>query len=302
MKDSSADPPLMWRWAFAIGRRVARAAPAAQRRSAQLVAWMTYLAARRRVAIIRANIDLCFPELDPESRARLVQANVRSMALGVIDTLSAWFAPDAAIAHRIDVRGLGPLRAALERGGALCLYAHFHSIELGGRALSLVLGRPMHQMVRRHNDARVEQVIDAARRSFCGKTIEKHQLADIVRSLREGHPVGYAPDQNFKRHIAFVPFFGQPAATLTTSARLARMTGVPVFCIWFIRNGERLELDIESFTPSGNDDDDAARWMAFLEARIRRTPEQYLWAHRRFKTRPDGSVVYPGTLLKPRDR
>ncbi len=301
MKPGS-DSTLIWRLAFAVGRRIARGSRFTQRVSARLIAALMHVFARKRIAIIAANIDLCFPELSSAERAKLVRQNVRSTAEGVIDTLLAWYGDACAIDRRVDVSGLDDLKQALKRGGALCVYAHFHSIELGGRALSQALGRPMHQMVRRHNDPRIEQVIDAARRSYCAKTIEKQQLADFIRSLRDGHPVGYAPDQNFKRHIAFVPFFGQPAATLTTTARLARLTAAATFCVWFTRNGERFLLEIEPFARGDEDTADAARWMALLEMRIRRTPEQYLWAHRRFKTRPDGDPVYSAELLKERDR
>jgi KDO2-lipid IV(A) lauroyltransferase len=306
MKSASADRlPLHWRWAFAGGQYLARRSPLVQRMAATLLAVLLRLFARRRRAIIAANIALCFPERSEAEQRRLVAANLRSMALGVVDTLVAWFGDSPAIDARVDVQGLDELRSALDAGrGALCLFAHFHSIELGGRALSQALGRPMHQMVRPHNLPAVEATIAAARRRFCDKAIEKQALAEFVRSLRQGHAVGYAPDQNFKRHIAFVPFFGQPAATLTTSARLARMTGAPLFCCWFVRNGDRFRLDIERLpSPSGDDERDTAHWMAALEARIRATPEQYLWAHRRFKSQPAGTApAYPAHLLKVRDR
>ena len=157
-------------------------------------------------------------------------------------------------------------------------------------------------------DPAIEAVIDQGRRAFCQRTLEKKDLGDLLRSLREGHPVGYAPDQNFNLHMAFVPFFGQPAATLTMTSRIARLSRAPVLCVWITRQpsgyGYRLRVDppLAQF-PSADPVADTARIIALLEAEVRKTPEQYLWAHRRFKTRPNGSpAVYAQELLKERHR
>jgi KDO2-lipid IV(A) lauroyltransferase len=278
----------------------------------RLAWWLAPLLARlagKRRAIAAANIALCFPELDAERQARLVEENLRSTAVSLFETTLAWFAPREVTVGIARVEGLGHLQDALAEGrGAVCLFSHFTMIELGGRLLSEALGRPMHQMVRPNNVPAMEAVIDQARRGFCERTFEKKDLATLLRSLKAGHPVGYAPDQDFNVHMAFVPFFGQPAATLTMTSRIARLSGAPVLQVWVRREasgyGYVLEIDppLAEF-PSSDVEADTARIMARLEQKVRETPEQYLWAHRRFKTRPEGAgSAYPDALLKARHR
>jgi Kdo2-lipid IVA lauroyltransferase/acyltransferase len=294
---------------FALARQLARLPYRWQMRVAHGCSWpLSWLAGKRR-AIVAANIGLCFPELDARSQRQLVWRNLRSTAVSLFETSMTWFAPPAITRDIVEVSGLEHLQQALTAGkGALCLFSHFTMIELGGRLLSEALGQPMHQMVRRNNNASVEAVIDAARRRFCERTLEKKNLGDLLRSLREGHAVGYAPDQNFNLHMAFVPFFCQPAATLTMTSRIARLSRAPVLCCWIRRRpggyGYQLRIDapLAQF-PGADPVADTARIMALLEAEVRKTPEQYLWAHRRFKTRPDGTALaYEPELLKPRHR
>lgn len=307
----NASVELRWprRMALALFRWIARWPYRAQMRLAWALApLLAHLAGRRR-RIVAANIDLCFPALGKGERRALVDRNLRSTAVSLFETTLAWFAPRAVTTGIVEVKGLDHLREALAQGrGALCLYSHFTMIELGGRLLSEALGRPMHQMVRRNNDPALEAVIDAARRQFCEKTVEKRDLAELLRSLRAGHPVGYAPDQDFNLHMAFVPFFGQPAATLMMTSRIARLSRAPVLCCWIRRRQEgvgyvlRIDPPLADF-PSADAVADTGRIMALVEAEVRQVPEQYLWAHRRFKTRPDGAgMAYPAALLKPRHR
>jgi KDO2-lipid IV(A) lauroyltransferase len=298
-----------WRALFALARGLARLPYRWQMRIAHLLSWPIAWAAGKRRAIVAANIALCFPELAARAQERLAARNLRCTAVSLFETSLAWFAPRSVTAGIVEVEGLEHLQRALEGGkGALCLFSHFTMIELGGRLLSEALGRPMHQMVRRNNDPAVEAVIDQGRRAFCERTLEKKDLGELLRSLREGHPVGYAPDQNFNLHMAFVPFFGQPAATLTMTSRIARLSRAPVLCVWITRHpsgyGYLLRIDppLAQF-PSADPVADTARIIALLEAEVRKTPEQYLWAHRRFKTRPDGSpLAYADELLKARHR
>lgn len=310
MKHAADAPkaPLHWRLAFSMLRRLAKLPYRVQMRIAWLLAPLLARVVPKRRAIAAANIALCFPELDVRAQARLTEANMRSTAVGLFESCMAWFAPLDVTRERTTVDGIEHLRTALAGGrGALCLFSHFTSIELGGRLLSEALGQPMRQMVRRHNHPGVEAVIDAGRREFCAETIEKHELGGLLAALKTGHAVGYAPDQNFNRHMAFVPFFGQPAATLTTTSRIARLTRAPVLCCWVIRNpsgyGYQLTVDppLADF-PGKNGAADTARIIALLEAKVRTAPEQYLWAHRRFKTRPEGEVAAYGDelLKKPR--
>jgi KDO2-lipid IV(A) lauroyltransferase len=132
------------------------------------------------------------------------------------------------------------------------------------------------------------------RRRLFDDLLQSTDMRTIVRNVKAGKTVWYAPDQDFGRERSvFAPFFGVATATLTTTARLARLTGAPVLPYVSERlpgaQGYRIALlpALEDF-PGGNDLADATRVNAVLEQQVRAMPEQYLWIHRRFKTRPEG--------------
>jgi len=124
------------------------------------------------------------------------------------------------------------------------------------------------------------------------EVIAKKDVRGLLRSLARGGVVAYAADQDFSYQHAFVPFFGVPAATLTAIPALARRGNAVVLPYWFARGDDgRYTLRIEPpwpGWPTGDETQDAARYMAELEQAVRRHPDQYLWVHRRFKTRPPG--------------
>lgn len=123
---------------------------------------------------------------------------------------------------------------------------------------------------------------------------ERQDIRNIIGSLKGGMAVWYAPDQDYgRRHSVFAPFFGVPAAMITATARFAKISGAPVVPFFQQRlddgSGYKLRImpALEGF-PSGDDVADATRINKIIEEEILRQPEQYLWVHRRFKTRPEG--------------
>jgi KDO2-lipid IV(A) lauroyltransferase len=249
------------------------------------------LARRRRVAAI--NLALCFPELDEPSRARLLQQNLRSTVMGVFELLLAWFAPAARLRGRYEVVGLAALSETLARGqGVLLLLGHFPHTELAVRLLGEALGRRMLGVVRRHNSPCVESELEHARQRHFQPTLEKKDLRGVLQALRHGELVAYAADQDFSFQQAFVPFFGVPAATLLGNAKLAASGNARMFALWCRRRPDgSYALRVEEEWPGWRESEparQAAMYMRALEAQVRAAPEQYLWVHRRFKTRPQG--------------
>ncbi|MFC7302167.1 lysophospholipid acyltransferase family protein [Cognatiluteimonas weifangensis] len=249
------------------------------------------LGRRRRYA--RRNLALCFPELDAHAQRRLLRATLRATVTGVLESLRAWFAPAAALRGLVAVEGLEHLAAARADGrGVLLLTGHMPHLELGGRLLSETLGAPIDIVVRHNNRACLERFIDAARRRAFAATIGKKDVRGLLRALSQGRLVAYAGDQDFSYQHAFVPFFGVPAATLAAIPQLAARGNASVLPYWCQREADgRYRLRIGPpwrGWPSGDAAADAARYMAELERVVRRHPEQYLWVHRRFKTRPPG--------------
>jgi KDO2-lipid IV(A) lauroyltransferase len=251
------------------------------------------LGKRRRYA--RINLALCFPQLDAAQRGRLLTENLRATATGALELLRAWYAPAPALEALAEVEGLEHLRAATASGrGVLLFGGHFVHSELAARLLQHVSGQAVHVVVRRNNNRCLETMFDGARRRAFAGTIAKKDVRGLLRTLSQGGVVAYSADQNFTYQNAFVPFFGIPAATLTATPDLARRGKAVVLPFWFYRGGDgRYRLRIEpqwSGWPSNDPAADAARYMSELEQVVRQHPEQYLWVHRRFKTRPSGEA------------
>lgn len=248
----------------------------------------------RRKRITRTNIDLCFPDLSGAERARITRENFASMGIAMLEMGMSWWASGRRLRRLVTIEGMEHLDAALQAGhGAILLSAHFTTMEIGGRLLSMFV--PFQVLYREHKNAAMEYVISRGRNRFTYKAILRDNLLGMRRSLHQNIPVWYAPDQDFGiGKGAFVPFFGIPAATITATSTLAKMAHSPVVPFYQTRlpdaQGYRLRLlpALDNF-PGPDVVEDTRRINALLERLIREQPDQYLWAHRRFKTRPPGS-------------
>jgi KDO2-lipid IV(A) lauroyltransferase len=250
------------------------------------------LARRRRIAAI--NLTLCFPEMPADQRRALLHGNQVATVMGAFELLRAWYAPSSALAGAARIEGLDQLRSALANGrGVLLFTGHFTHTELAVRLLSDALGRPVRVVIRRHNSPCVEAAFDQARTHVFGPTLAKKDVRGLLRTLQAGEVVVYSADQNFTYQNAFVPFFGVSAATLTSTVELVRRGNAQMLPFWFFRHDDgRYCLRIEPTWAAWTDvapEQSAATYMRELEAVVRQHPEQYLWVHRRFKTRPPGS-------------
>ena len=251
----------------------------------------------RRPVWAAVNLRLCFPGQSEDERRRLLKAHFDALGKGVVETALAWWGRSAPLQDRVRVVGLQHLQAARATGrGVILLSAHFTTLELGGRLLALQT--PFHVLYRQHKNPLFEAVMQRARRRRFERAIARDDTRALLASLKAGMPVWYAPDQNHAGPQAvFVPFFGVPASTLTATARLARLSGAPVVPFFQARlpgsAGYLLVLcpALEDF-PGADIEQDTARINQLLESVIREIPEQYLWVHRRFKTRPAGDP-YP---------
>lgn len=249
---------------------------------------------RRRIAA--ANLALCFPELGRGTRRRLLRAHFRSLGIGLVEAAACWWDSDERLRRRVTVDGLEHLERARADGvPVILLSAHFTTLEIGGRLLGL--STPFHLMYRRSGNPLLEEVIRRNRERHFERAIPRDDVKVMLRSLRDGMPVWYAPDQNYRRrNSAMVPFFGRPAATNTATSRLARIAGARVlpFFVRRLPGDSRYRLEIGpplADFPSGDDHQDALRVNQRIESQVRESPEQYLWIHRRFKhggpDRPD---------------
>jgi KDO2-lipid IV(A) lauroyltransferase len=270
-----------------IARLPASAVPALGARLARIGPLM-----RRRRHIARCNLDACFPGLDPREREQLLAGTLASNTTGALDTLRAWFAQPAQLAGLADFSGLEYLEAArATRRGAVIVAAHYDSVELAIRLIADA-SPPIALMRRRYNDPCIDAAVDAGRGRYLARLVDKKDVAGFCDVVREGGIALYAPDQNASRRTAFVPFFGVPAATIDAIPGVLRRAGGAVLLMWCRRLADgRFRLGLEPAPETWREAEGAevaAQYMAWIERKARDAPEQYLWVHRRFRTRPAG--------------
>ncbi|MDU6409550.1 MAG: kdo(2)-lipid IV(A) palmitoleoyltransferase [Yersiniaceae bacterium] len=250
---------------------------------------------KRRVSITRRNLELCFPGMDPCLLERKVVSNFESLGMGLIETGMAWFWPDRRVRRWFDVNGLHNLKMAQQdQRGVLVIGIHFMSLELGGRAMGLC--QPMMAMYRPHNNKAMEVVQTWGRMRSNKAMLDRKDLRGMVHALKRGEAVWFAPDQDYgPRGSVFAPLFAVDQAATTSGtfmlARLAKPALVPVVLVRR-EDGRGYELLIQPALQDYPLDDElsAAAYMnRIVEREIMRAPDQYMWLHRRFKTRPAGT-------------
>lgn len=206
----------------------------------------------------------------------------------MIEAFRSWFRDPESLRDRVQYNGGEHLDAALEKGkGVILLGAHYSTLDLAGSLTTLFFKADIMQ--RHHNNGLFNAVMTRSRNVLYGQVLDKTDVRGLIKSLRENHVVWYATDQDYGRKVSvFAPFFGVPCATLTSTMRLAKMTGAAVVPFSHFRDdagGYQLNLfpALEGF-PSDSLEADAECLNVLIEAELREHPEQYLWMHRRFKT------------------
>lgn len=245
------------------------------------------------------NLRLAFPELGPRERRRLLRGCFQNLGrlLGVFSQFSS--ARPETLRRLIDCEGLEHLETAQRSGrGAILFTGHVGAWELSSFALSL-FAHPLSFLVRRIDNSKIETLIDRARTRLGNRTIDKTSAArEMLQILQGGGPLGILVDLNtLDREGIFVDFFGVPASTTFMLAKLALRTGadvLPVFAPWNKQRG-RFLLKIDAplvIDRTGNEEEDVRRltqsFTSVVENYVRRYPNQWLWIHRRWKTRPTG--------------
>ena len=252
------------------------------------------LGERRRIAL--RNLELCFPDLDAPAREALLREHFRSLAIGVFEFARAWWGSVDPLRHGIEVEGLQYLAAARAGGrGVIVVSGHFTTLEVCGRLMCDHV--PLAGMYRPHAQPAMEWAVRRGRARYAAAMFPKQDVRGAVKHLKRGGLLWYAPDQDPSRgDSVYVPFFGQPAHSLTSTHQLARMSGAAVVLFQHARRADgtyslKLQPALDDF-PSKDATVDTARVMAGIEAMARAAPAQYLWIHRRFKRTPDGVSPY----------
>jgi KDO2-lipid IV(A) lauroyltransferase len=245
------------------------------------------------------NIELAFPNLSRRERASILRGCFTSLGRLLGEFSQFPHATPESLRRIIDFEGLENIQTALERGrGVIVFTAHLGAWELLSFALS-AFGYPMSFLVRRIDNSQVEQLVEKTRTRFGNLSIDKRAAArPMMRVLRQGGIVGILIDLNTQQHEGvFVDFFGIPASTTTSLAKLALRTEAAVIplCMPWLEQRQRFLMRIDpplDITRTGNEDEDVHRltslFTSVIENYVRLYPDQWLWIHKRWNTRPDG--------------
>ncbi|WP_235826898.1 lysophospholipid acyltransferase family protein [Facilibium subflavum] len=262
----------------------------------RLLGRLSYPFLKRRKHITMTNLRVAFPEKSQQELQALCKKCFESIAISGIEMMIAWFMPKRRFAKiKMDTHGMENFENAHNdpNTAALMLGCHFTCMEVIGRYIGEHY-KPFYLVYQKHKSVAFEHVMTGARQAYVTQCLQRKNVVSIVKALKRKSSVWYAPDQDFGRERSiFVPFFGTNCATLVATSWLADKTGAKVIPCYYVRKDDLSGYDIfvlpalENF-PSGDDYQDARRYHEFLEAAIKQHPDQYLWQHRRYKTRPSG--------------
>jgi KDO2-lipid IV(A) lauroyltransferase len=248
---------------------------------------------RRRIAL--RNIELCFPAMPLAEREALVREHFKMLGRSLLERGLLWHASPARLRRLVHVVGDVGLADRIEPP-VMWLAPHFVGLEIAGPAVQLnqrSIGIDVYQPQR-------SPLFDAAlkkgrlRLGQAEAYPRSVSIRTLIKRFREGCSFFNAPDQDFgPKDSAFVPFFGVPACTLLAPSRMARLVGMTVqpVVVHMLPGGQGYRVSFHepwADFPTDDAEADTRRMNAFIEAEILKQPAQYLWVHKRFKTRPPG--------------
>lgn len=255
------------------------------------VAWLIWALAGGRRRVTLTNLGLCFPHWTQAQRRRLALQHFHAFVTTFFERFIFWFGSPERMRAICTVDGLEHV-SSLAGQPVIVLAPHFVGLDAGG--LRFQLEMRVDSMYAQQKSATLTRAMTAGRSRFHGSqmVLRNDGVRGAVRILRNGIPFYFLPDMDLgARDAVFVPFFGIPAATVTSMARLAKLTRAAVVpCVTTLtRDGYHVQF-YEPWTDYPGDDLELAtrRMNAFIEERVLEAPEQYLWSHKRFKTRPPG--------------
>ena len=256
---------------------------------------------RKRQVTIRRNLELCFPHTEKCQREAILKDNIDNTGIALFETAMAWFWSDKRVNKHVTIKGMEHLEALEKSGkGALMLAVHSMNLELGARAFGI---KKSGTGVYRPNNNPCFDYFQYKGRSRSNRTlIDRKNVKAMLESLKTGERVWYAPDHDYgNRRSTFAPLFAvKNACTTTGTSLLVDSTDCAIVPFTMVRGKDghytlTISAPVEGF-PKEDHQRAAASVNQIVETSIMASPSQYMWLHRRFKTRPEGEDC----LYKPR--
>lgn len=266
----------------------------------------------KRRAIVRTNLEWCFPEADGRQLDAMIRDYFRTLGQTLLDYGILWWGRPAQLRRMLSLEGAEHLQRVLEAGDrAILLTSHNVALDFGAAALTRHY--PSVGLIKQARNPLIDWLMARGRTRFKGILYTREKgMRPVIRAIRAGHAFYYLPDEDLgPENSVFVPFFGISTATITALSRLSRMTGakvLPFATTYDPQSGDyraRIFPPLEQF-PGEDEEADAARMNRELEKLIRLAPTQYMWSMRIFQSRPDGSPPpyrmkgKPGSGPRPR--
>lgn len=264
-------------------------------RLGRAIGWVILHVSASRRHIAMRNLELCFPQWSEAERKRVLRENFASNGIALIEMAMSWWWPRSRLSRLAHIEGIEHLqRAQQESKGVILMALHFTTLEIGAALLGQ--RHTIDGMYREHKNAVFDYVQRKGRErhNLDATAIEREDVRAMLKVLRGGRAIWYAPDQDYgAKQSIFVPLFGIQAATVAATTKFARLGRALVMPFTQERladgAGYRLVIHppLEDF-PGETEEADCLRINQWVEKEVSKLPEQYLWAHRRFKTRPAG--------------
>jgi len=263
----------------------------------RLLGRLIQLISGSRQRVVDINLARCFPEAPEAERKRIKLECYRNIGISLVEMAICWWWPAAKLKPMVEIVGREHLDAVLASGrGAILLTGHFTSLEIGARLLALFV--PLQVMYRTQRNQLFDSYLFTRRNGYFVNTVSRKNTRQLIKGIRNQVPTWYAPDQDFRRERnVFAPFMGIATATITASSRLAQSSGAAMLPYYPERKPDgsgyvlRIDPPLADF-PSGDDLADATAINRSIEKYARRYPENYMWIHQRFKTRPPGEAPF----------
>jgi Kdo2-lipid IVA lauroyltransferase/acyltransferase len=254
----------------------------------RLVGKALYRLAPKLRRVVQRNLGTCFPELEPRAVEALAKRHFEALAMSIAECAAAWFG--SARDGRFDIVGLEHLNAAVALGRGVILYTgHFTTLEICGQPFKRITPR-FAAMFSHRSSPLLEEIQQRGRLRLAHEVISSDSVRAMLRSLKKGAVIWYAPDLMYRDGV-LIPFFGEPAMTNVATSKIARLSGATVLPFAYRRLDRGARYEIRFYAPlagfpSGDAVEDTRRLVPYLEQFIRACPEQYQWIQKRFKGRP----------------
>ncbi len=252
---------------------------------------VSYYLFKKRRRVVLSNLEHCFPLQTNSWYQETCKKHLQSFTTGLVEQSICWWWSNERLEKLVEIQGLENLRSAKANNkGVILLFGHFTTLEMGLRVLGNVEETAI--VYRRHDTAYFDAFINQKRRHYIKQQIAKDSPLRMIRLLKNGGCVWFAPDQNYVgRGSILAKFFDQLAPTTTSTTKIVAMTGAKIVPVTQVRkaNGQGYKILIqpalEGFTGSDMHSD-TNRINSVIEAMAKNNIIDYYWVHRRFKNLP----------------